>query len=546
MLRPFSKNLRPRHHLQHRQTIFSSTEINPVRDRGLDHAVEKENNLKPLIAIKNFIKSEPAKSVPLPIIADNKLSLGIPFRAIDFIRRYPSVFIEFLPGNVGIHPHIRLTDEVLSLDAEEQLIYQSDSYRQQAADRVLKLLMLAQMNKIPLNVLEKLKWDLGLPDNYVEVLIPEFPDYFRVIGMDNSKSSLSYNGILELVCWSNELAISEIEKNAMKGEVGYSKGKPVSFPMQFSRGFEMDAKLKKWVNEWQKLPYISPYENASHLPPKSDEAEKWVVGVMHELLNLLVPKKTEKENLLCLAEYLGLRSRFKRALLNHPGIFYISSKIRTHTVVLREGYKRDLLIEKHPFMNLRYRYIHLMNTVKEDHKPISVPGGSAKKDKTSPDSNGRVENQETRQEKELDMDGVSTSEVEDTDEDYDDDDDYISEEEHDDAVNKSGMRVDRNDTLNRLRTRKTDFERRGSSGPAQQNRFTGRNHSKTQDKVLRKRTSDSQRAVDGSQRPKIVSNSLRRKGSLPNRRENIQRGDDGTEENPYVSRLHVTKLKLMR
>ncbi|KAK6939783.1 Plant organelle RNA recognition domain [Dillenia turbinata] len=527
MLRPLSKNLRRHHHLQHRRTIFSSTEFKPVRDRGLDHAVEKENNLKPLIATKNLIKSEPSKSIPLSIIADNKLSLGIPFRPIDFIRRYPSVFIEFLPGNVGIHPHIRLTDEVLSLDAEEQLIYQSDSYRQQAAGTVLKLLMLVQMNKIPLNLLERLKWDLGLPDNYVKTLIPEFPDYFRVIGMDNSKFSHSNNGMLELVCWSNELAISEIEKKATKGEVVYSKGKPVTFPMQFSRGIEMDAKLKKWINEWQKLPYISAYENASHLPPKSDEAEKWLVGVMHELFNLLVPKKTGKENLLCLAEYLGLQSRFKRALLNHPGIFYVSSKIRTHTVVLREGYKRDLLIEKHLLMDLRYRYIHLMNTVKEDHKPISVPGVSAKKDKASRDSKSQVENAETGREKELEMDGVSTSEAECSDEDYEDEDDYISEEGHDDAVNKSGMRVDRNATLNRLRTRKTDCERRGSSGPAQRNRFTGRNHSEAKDKVPTKRTVDNQRGVDGSKRSRSVSNSLRGKRSLPDRRENILRGKRG-------------------
>ncbi|KAB1219815.1 hypothetical protein CJ030_MR3G009457 [Morella rubra] len=61
----------------------------------------------------------------------------------------------------------------------------------------------------------------------------------------------------------------------MKGKLGYEKETAITFPMQSSRGFEMDKKLKKWVDEWQKLPYISPYENASHLPPKSDESDKW-------------------------------------------------------------------------------------------------------------------------------------------------------------------------------------------------------------------------------------------------------------------------------
>ncbi|KAK9270776.1 hypothetical protein L1049_026359 [Liquidambar formosana] len=158
--------------------------------------------------------------------------------------------------------------------------------------------------------------------------------------------------------------------------MGYMKGMPIAFPLQYSRGFEMDKKFKKWVDEWQKLPYISPYENASHLSPKSDESDKWAVAVLHELLHILVPKKTERDNILWLGEYLGLRSRFKRALLYHPGIFYLSSKIGTHTVVLKEAYKRDLLVGKHQLMGMRYQYIHLMNTVKEVPKLKSVAGGS--------------------------------------------------------------------------------------------------------------------------------------------------------------------------
>lgn len=223
--------------------------------------------------------------------------------------------------------------------------------------------MLSRTNKVPLSIINYLKWDLGLPQDYEKTIVPEFPDYFQIVGDGGTR-------VLELVCWSNELATSVMEKKANK------KGMiPIAFPMQFSRGFEMDKKFSKWVDEWNKLPYISPYENASNLPPKSDLSDKWAVAVLHELLHILVPKKTERENLLCLGEYLGLRSRFKRALLNHPGIFYLSSKIGTDTVVLKEGYKRGLLIEDHPFMTVRNQYIHLMNTVKEVSKPISLPGG---------------------------------------------------------------------------------------------------------------------------------------------------------------------------
>ncbi|OMO53234.1 hypothetical protein CCACVL1_28793 [Corchorus capsularis] len=342
-----------------------------VRDRGLDHAVEREKNLRSLLGVKNLIKSEPSKSLPITIISQHRDSLKIPCRPIEFIRKYPSVFQEFLPGGIGIHPHIKLTPEVLDIDAEEHLVYQSDSYKQLVADRLLKLLMISKMNKIPIGILDLLKWDLGLPQNYLKTLVPNFPDYFRLVGAEDS-------GQLELVCWSDKLAVSVLEKKAMEEtESRFSKGMPIAFPVKFSKGFEMDKKLKKWWDDWQKLPYVSPYENAVHLLPKSDESDKWAAAVLHEILNLFVAKKAARDDVLCLGEYLGIRSRFKRVVLHHPYIFYISSKNTTYTVVLKEAYKRGLLTESNPLMVIRNRYIHLMHTtVRENGKDISIPSGS--------------------------------------------------------------------------------------------------------------------------------------------------------------------------
>ena len=70
--------------------------------------------------------------------------------------------------------------------------------------------------------------------------------------------------------------------------------------MSFPRGFDLQKKVMNWVEEWQDLPYISPYENAFHLAPNTDQVEKWVVAVLHELLYLTISKKTEKENIFCL------------------------------------------------------------------------------------------------------------------------------------------------------------------------------------------------------------------------------------------------------
>ena len=328
--------------------------------------------------------------------------------------------------------------------------------------------MLSRINKIPLTIVDRLKWDLGLPQDYVETLVPEFPDYFQVTSAEDRFSGSRGMRVLELVCWSNELAISVMEKKAMAGQGGFEKGMAIAFPLHFSRGFEMDKKIKKWVDEWQKLVYISPYENASHLPPKSDESDKWAVGLLHELFHLFVPKKTDKENILCLGEYMGLRSRFKRALVNHPGIFYLSTKTGMHTMLLKEAYKRDLLIEKHPLMEMRYQYIHLMNTAKEDNKPINAPGTSPKKEqKNASDASGEKSEQVEDAESGEEYEGELHSDVEEaSDDDYDDDDEDDEIETHRDAH--------QNVASNRRTTRKVNFDARGPLRNPVQERSGGR------------------------------------------------------------------------
>ncbi|XP_043722892.1 protein WHAT'S THIS FACTOR 9, mitochondrial-like [Telopea speciosissima] len=429
--------------LQQKQSCrtFVDAKIKWVRERGLDHAVEKEKNLRPMLALKNLIKSEPSKSLPVSVAAENKERLSLPYRAIEFIRRYPSVFEEFRPSGSGVRPHVRLTPEVLSLDQDEQLIYDNPDHRQTAADRLLKLLMLTRVNKLPLHVIDRLRWDLGLPHDYVRSLVPEYPDYFQVTSVTSDTSPGSEVLALELVCWIDELAVSTMEKRAMaKADPPYRKGMPLTFPLQFSRSFDMEKKVKKWVDEWQKLPYISPYENALHLQPKSDQAEKWTVAVLHELLHLLVSKKTDRDHILYLGEQLGLRSRFKRALINHPGIFYLSNKIRTHTVVLREAFKRDLLVEKHPMLGMRYQYIHLMNKERDQLKQAGTSDGSRKQARKTGATKGDDDSEEEQHEESY---GSSWSESEDVsdDEEYEDDDDDEDEDEDENESAANGSVV---------------------------------------------------------------------------------------------------------
>ncbi|RYR32526.1 hypothetical protein Ahy_A10g047070 [Arachis hypogaea] len=189
--------------------------------------------------------------------------------------------------------------------------------------RIARLLMLAGMGKLPLYVIEKLKWDLGLPHDYVKTLLADYPDYFDVCSIEDPLSGKEMLA-LELVFWRKELSVSDLEKRAMSLDYcGDKRRHDIAFPMFFPKGFDLEKRVKTWVENWQKLPYISPYEDAFHLDLSSDLAEKWIVV-----------KEDRERELALYGECLGLDSRFKKALVHHPGIFYISNKIRTQTLSL--------------------------------------------------------------------------------------------------------------------------------------------------------------------------------------------------------------------
>lgn len=356
----FTRSATQNKHLYHRFYFqpfrtFVDARVKWVRDAYLDFAVEKEKNLKQIIALKNLIISQPSKTIPLSVASVHKTLFHLPSTASNFFQKYPSIFEIFQCPKPYPLPHVKLTPQALTVHNEESKILNSSRYHKDVAERLAKLLMLTRAKKLPLDIIDLIRYDLGLPHDFLLTLLPEFPEYFQICNMGKNSSGSEVFG-LELVSWKDYLATSVLQENC-----GINTRTPIKFPINLPKGFDYEKKVRIWVHEWQKLPYISPYEDAFFLSPNSDQAEKWTVAVLHELMHLLVSKKTEKENLLALGDYLGFGTRFKKALIHHPGIFYVSNKIRTQTVVLREAYKKDLLAERPLLMGMRYRYLHLMN-----------------------------------------------------------------------------------------------------------------------------------------------------------------------------------------
>lgn len=116
------------------------------------------------------------------------------------------------------------------------------------------------------------------------------------------------------------------------------------------------------MEEFHRLPYFSPYDDWSGIDPNSELMEKRVVGVLHEILSLMIHKKTKRNYLRSLRAELGLPERFTRVFTRYPGIFYLSMKCKTTTVMLREGYQRGKLVDPHPISLLRDKLFYMMRT----------------------------------------------------------------------------------------------------------------------------------------------------------------------------------------
>ncbi|KAJ6406835.1 hypothetical protein OIU84_010364 [Salix udensis] len=262
---------------------------------------------------------------PQSLSLSGRKLLGLTVPVLRFMRRYPTLFNEF--------PHPQYAN-----------------------------LPCFRVRHYPLQSLHPLKWDLGLPDNFEKALIPKYPDHFQFAKAPNGTRSL------RLVQWHEEFAVSALQRSNETKEKGkeYREFKSghtaLTFPMSFPKGYGGQKKVRAWMDEFHKLPYISPYEDSRRIEPSSELMEKRVVGVLHELLSLTIHKKTKRNYLRSLRDELILPHKFTRLFTRYPGIFYLSLKCKTTTVALREAYRRGKLANPHPLARLRDKFYHVMRT----------------------------------------------------------------------------------------------------------------------------------------------------------------------------------------
>ncbi|WOK92441.1 hypothetical protein Cni_G01132 [Canna indica] len=337
-----------------------------VKNRGLDHIIDRDTDIKAACLLKDAIAAAPSGFVPARSLTPLQKTLGLTVPVLRFLRRYPTLFCELPHPRFPSLPTFSLAPAALLLHRRERAAFEA-ALSDDAAHRVARLLMMARSRALSLATLFPLRYDLGLPTDFPSALPAARPDLFRL-----SRRPTDGAPLLSLTSWPDHLAVSALQlrhQNTL-AQPSYqdlkkpfsSSAAPLAFPMSFPRGYGSMKKVKAWMEDFHRLPYVSPYEDASGLDPESELMEKHVVGVLHELLSLTIHKKTKRNYMRSLREELGLPHKFTRVFTRYPGIFYLSLKCKTTTVVLREGYQRGKLVDQHPLALVREKFYYVMRT----------------------------------------------------------------------------------------------------------------------------------------------------------------------------------------
>ncbi|ERN19334.1 protein ROOT PRIMORDIUM DEFECTIVE 1 [Amborella trichopoda] len=345
------------------QAICSPKKLERVRDHGYDNYMEVQKKIIKTLKFQDLILSQPSQTICIARLDALARRFGLKqFEAGAFVLKFPHVF------EIYEHPVQRILFSRLTKKALDQFRSENQALVAQlpeAINRLRKLLMVSNSQRLRLEHVRVARRDLGLPDDFEFTILLKFPQYFRLIDSPDPRSKY-----IELVEKDPNLAICAIERAR---EMEYrTKGKDAenirfAFIINFPPGFKIGKYYKIAVWKWQRLPYWSPYEDVSGYDLRSIEAqkrmEKRAVAMIHEILSLTVEKKITLERIAHFRNAMNLPKKLKEFLLQHQGIFYISTRGnhgKLHTVFLREAYRKGELIEPNDLYLARRRLAELI------------------------------------------------------------------------------------------------------------------------------------------------------------------------------------------
>ncbi|CAH9124356.1 unnamed protein product [Cuscuta epithymum] len=335
-----------------------------VRDHGFDNYMEVEKKTRKVLKFQDLILTQPNSMISVSHL--DVLSRRIGFKQHEvakFILKFPHIF------EIFEHPVQRILYCRFARKAQLQMCQENEALLAQIPDaitRLRKLLMLSNTGRLRLEHVRIARKEFGLPDDFEYSVILKHPEYFRLF----DGTGESRHKYIEIVERDPKLGVCCIEKAREKEyreKGGEAENIRFSFIVNFPPGFKIGKYYRIAVWKWQRLPYWSPYEDVSGYDCRSLEAqkrmEKRAVATIHELLWLTVEKKITLERIAHFRMAMDLPKKLKDFLLQHQGIFYISTRGnhgKLHTVFLREAYKRGELIEPNGLYSARRKLAELV------------------------------------------------------------------------------------------------------------------------------------------------------------------------------------------
>ncbi|KAL0371336.1 UNVERIFIED_CONTAM: protein ROOT PRIMORDIUM defective [Sesamum angustifolium] len=335
---------------------ISSLKVVWRKDLKLDQAIENDKKWRLCARVVREVSNEPGQVIPLRYLEKRRERLRLPVRIQTFLAQNPGLFDTYMDRvkpKSDLVTFLRPSDRLKRFWEQEKNIYEENEPLIVA--KLCKLLMMAKDRVASADKLVEVKREFGFPNDFLVTLVSKYPEYFKLHGAPGEGRSF-----LELVTWNEEFAKSVIETRAEEeSRLTGIKVRP-GFNWKLPPGFFIRKEMREWISDWMELPYISPYEDVSHLDQASAEMEKRMVGVFHELLSLSIYKRVPVPILGKFCEEYRFSNAFTSVFTRHSGIFYMSLKGGIRTVMLREAYKGEELVDRDPLLQIKDKFVEML------------------------------------------------------------------------------------------------------------------------------------------------------------------------------------------
>ncbi|KAL6009784.1 hypothetical protein ACLOJK_000213 [Asimina triloba] len=349
---PFNSNIQKR---WKKPVVTAQTRLEDrTRDLKFDKLMGYFKRMKIVLKLVELLLNRRGSHASVHLLSKCRNVVGLNIGMGIFLRKYPHIF-KIYTHPVTRNPCCRLTQKMLDLIKEEATVIKE--CEAMSVQHLKKLLMISPSGKLHIHSLWLIRRELGLREDFKHSILLKYTDVFT---LENPE-------IVALVSRDERLANAEVEiwrekeyreKWLSEFETKYA------FPIHLPTGFKIEKGFREKLKNWQRLPYLKPYEKMEVVRARScggkERFEKRAVGILHELLSLTVEKMIDVERLSHFRRDFNMEVNMRELLLKHPGIFYVSTKGNTQTMFLREAYSRGCLIEPNPLYEVRRKVLDLL------------------------------------------------------------------------------------------------------------------------------------------------------------------------------------------